>query len=108
MDAAAAGPTTATTAGTWALPAQATLRHVAALAQALPAALQSGSGAWKVDAHALTDFDSATLALLLQAQRGAAAAGRSFEVVGAPALLVQLAALYGLDGLLGLPASPPA
>jgi phospholipid transport system transporter-binding protein len=55
-----------------------------------------------VDASALTDFDSAALALLLQARRIAQAKGMPFEVSGAPDKLVQLAQLYGVADLLGL------
>ena len=55
-----------------------------------------------VDASALREFDSSALALLLQARRQAAAAGRAFELHGAPPGLVQLAQLYGVAGLLGL------
>jgi phospholipid transport system transporter-binding protein len=55
-----------------------------------------------IDASALTDFDSAALALLLQARREAQAKGMPFEVSGAPDKLVQLAQLYGVAELLGL------
>jgi phospholipid transport system transporter-binding protein len=58
-----------------------------------------------VDASALVDFDSAALAVLLQARRQADAVGRGFQVHGAPPKLVQLAQLYGVAGLLGLPAA---
>jgi phospholipid transport system transporter-binding protein len=60
------------------------------------------SGAFEVDASALDEFDSAALALLLQAKRSAQAAGRSFAVHGAPPKLQQLAQLYGVAELLGL------
>lgn len=58
-----------------------------------------------VDASPLVDFDSAALAVLLQLRRQADAAGRGFELRGAPPKLVQLAQLYGVAGLLGLPAA---
>ena len=57
-----------------------------------------------VDASALTDFDTAALALLLQARRLAQAGGRAFEVHGAPPKLTQLAQLYGVAELLSLAA----
>jgi phospholipid transport system transporter-binding protein len=89
------------------LPEDATLAQAAALAAALPAALAAeGEGPFTVDASKLTAFDSSTLALLLQAHRLANAAGRGFLVRGAPAQLAQLAALYGLDGLLPLAPEP--
>jgi phospholipid transport system transporter-binding protein len=84
------------------LPATATLEQAAALAASLPAAVSAGSGVLRIDASALTAFDSSTIALLLQAQRLARAAGRSVEVAGAPAKLHELAQLYGVDGLLML------
>ncbi len=84
------------------LPATATLEQAAALAATLPAAVAGGSGVLRVDASALTSFDSSTIALLMQARRLAQAAGRGFEVAGAPAKLSELARLYGVDGLLSL------
>lgn len=93
------------------LPANATLEHTPALATALRAQVAGGSGVLRVDASALSAFDSSTIALLLQAQRLAQGAGRGFEVAGAPAKLVELARLYGVDGLLSLlppePSEPP-
>lgn len=85
------------------LPADATLNHAAALAAQLPQALAASSGVLHLDASALKAFDSSTLALLLQAQRLAQAAGRGFEVSAVPAQLVQLARLYGVDSLLAWP-----
>jgi phospholipid transport system transporter-binding protein len=88
------------------LPADATLEHAAGLAATLPAALAQGEGLFSVDASALQDYDTSTIALLLQARRAAQAAGRGFAVTGAPAQLTQLAALYGVEELLSLSASP--
>ena len=84
------------------LPARATLEEAAALAATLPAAVASGSGVMAIDASALQAYDSSTIALLLQAQRAAQAAGRTVRIDGAPAPLVQLARLYGVDELLPL------
>jgi len=88
------------------LPATATLQQAAQLAAALPAAVAAGSGVMRVDAAALTHFDTSAIALLMQARRLAHAAGRSFEVVGAPPKLLELMQLYGVDGL--LPLAPAA
>ena len=95
------------------LPAQATLDHAAGLAESLPAALaELGAGEpFCIDASGLQSFDSSTIALLMQARRLAQAAGREFQVVGAPAQLAQLARLYGVEDLLALvdtaePAAP--
>ena len=82
------------------LPATATLEEAPALAATLAAA--DGSGVWQLDASELTAFDSSAIALLLQAQRLAQAAGRGFEVVGMPPKLIELATLYGVDALLAL------
>jgi phospholipid transport system transporter-binding protein len=84
------------------LPEHATLEQAADLAQTLPAALAEGAGVFHVDASALKAFDSSTIALLMQARRLAQAAGRGFEVAGAPAKLVELARLYGVEAMLAL------
>jgi phospholipid transport system transporter-binding protein len=55
-----------------------------------------------VDASALAELDSAAVAVLLECRRRAAAAGRPFELIGAPPKLTQLAKLYGVAPLLGL------
>ncbi|MEJ8820700.1 STAS domain-containing protein [Variovorax humicola] len=57
-----------------------------------------------VDASALTHFDSSAIAVLLECRREASAAGRGFAVKGLPPRLRELAALYGVAGL--LPAAP--
>jgi phospholipid transport system transporter-binding protein len=88
------------------LPASATLDNAAQLAAQVPAAVAQGSGVLRVDASALKAYDSSTIALLLEARRQAQAAGRGFEVAGAPATLVALATLYGVDGLLSLSSAP--
>jgi phospholipid transport system transporter-binding protein len=90
------------------LPATATLDEAAALAEALPAGIATGSGPLSIDAGALQAFDTSVIALLLQARRLATAAGRGFQVTGAPAKLAQLAQLYGVEELLSLaPATGP-
>ncbi len=91
------------------LPATATLDQAAELAATLPAAVDAGTGTLRIDASALQAYDSSTIALLLQARRLAQAAGRDFEVVGAPGKLAELARLYGVEELLSLsPSSPTA
>lgn len=84
------------------LPPTLTLDGAAAALEALHGAAASGQGALAIDASELRAFDSAALALLLQAKRLAQAAGRGFEVHGAPSKLQQLARLYGVEDLLGL------
>jgi phospholipid transport system transporter-binding protein len=82
-----------------ALPAKLNIEQAnAALAALAPAAAQS-NGALVVDAGALTEFDSAAIATLLELRR--LAPGRSFSVSGAPKAMVDLAALYGVAELLG-------
>ncbi len=90
------------------LPPQATLEQAAALAQALPAAVADGNGVLRIDASDLRSFDSSAIALLMQARRMAQAAGRGFEVAGAPAKLAELARLYGVEELLALRSGTPA
>ena len=84
------------------LPEHATIEQAATLAAGLPAAVAQGSGVLHIDASAIQACDSSTIALLLQAHRLAQAAGRGIEVSGAPAKLVQLATLYGVQDLLAL------
>ena len=88
------------------LPPTATLEETATLALTLPASVAQGSGPLVIDASALRAFDTSVIALLLQARRLAAAAGRGFQVSGAPDKLAQLARLYGVEELLSL--SPSA
>jgi phospholipid transport system transporter-binding protein len=90
------------------LPETATLEHAAALAATLPAAVAGSGAAFTVDARALKSFDSATIALLLQARRVATAGGKSFEVQGLPPKLAELARLYGVADLLALPGAASA
>ena len=90
------------------LPVNATLEHAAALAAGLPQALAGSAGVFRVDASATREVDSSTIALLLQAQRLAQAAGREFEVTGLPPKLLALASLYGVDSLLSPAAERPA
>ena len=55
-----------------------------------------------VDASGLRSFDTAAIAVLIEARRLAQAAGRSLAVRGAPASMLALAEIYGVAGLLGL------
>jgi|APLow6443716910_1056828.scaffolds.fasta_scaffold291767_2 phospholipid transport system transporter-binding protein len=84
------------------LPQSLTLDSAADALGTLQADAAGGQGTLAIDASALTAFDTAALALLLQARRLAQAGGRAFEVRGAPPKLTQLAQLYGVDVLLGL------
>lgn len=62
-----------------------------------------------LDASALTQFDSAALAVLLEFRRETLALGKSFAVQGVPSRLGNLATLYGIGELLQvLPAKPVA
>jgi phospholipid transport system transporter-binding protein len=55
-----------------------------------------------IDAGGLKDFDSAALALLLQAKRLTVGRGLRLELRNVPEALLQLAALYGVAEVLGL------
>jgi len=86
-----------------ALPAHLTLREArAALASLTPEITASTEPVIEVDAAALTHIDSATLAVLLACLRKAEAQQRRLVVLHAPARLVELATLYGVQDLLGL------
>jgi phospholipid transport system transporter-binding protein len=56
------------------------------------------------DASAMTQFDSSSLAVLLECRREALAMGRIFWVQGLPPRLRQLAGLYGIASLIPSPA----
>jgi phospholipid transport system transporter-binding protein len=81
------------------LPARATIAEASALLAQL-------DGADEVDAGALQDFDTSTVALLLEARRRAAARGAAFVVRAAPPKLRELARLYGVDELLSFEGPP--
>ncbi len=87
-----------------ALPATLTLAQASAAASGLRIALERVAlgAAWEVDASALSEFDTSALAVLLELQRAARARGAELAVAAPPAKLRQLAALYGVDALLGL------
>ena len=53
-----------------------------------------------VDAQSLQRFDSSALAVLLEFRRACARAGKTLAVQGMPGRLKDLAALYGIAGLL--------
>lgn len=53
-----------------------------------------------IDAAPLNNFDSSALAVLLAVRRECARAGKLFAVRGLPSRLRDLAALYGIEGLL--------
>ena len=81
------------------LPATLTYRQALVARQALHAQINAHS-AVVMDASALTQFDSSTLAVLLACRRQASAAGKTFAVHGLPEKLIQLAGLYGVTELL--------
>jgi phospholipid transport system transporter-binding protein len=69
--------------------------------------LQAGSAAiargdLDFDLSAVTEVDSAAVALLLEWQRQAIARGDRLQLAGVPADIASLARLYGVDSLLDL------
>ncbi|MBL8361160.1 MAG: STAS domain-containing protein [Rubrivivax sp.] len=85
------------------LPAAASIEQGSEMLGLLDAALAAESaGTLSIDASALANFDTSTLALLLEAQRRAKAQGREITVNGVPHKLVELARLYGVEELLPL------
>lgn len=66
----------------------------------LVGALQGGSGPVVVNAAPLQQFDSSALAVLLELRRMCLRANRAFCVEGLSPRLLNLATLYGIEGLL--------
>lgn len=96
-----------TGATTLALPAALTLHDARSALASLGPAITSAEGqVISIDATALAQVDSATLAVLLQCRRLAEERQRGFEVRNAPAKLVELAQLYGVAELLSLSGGP--
>lgn len=88
---------------TLALPASLTLREAGPTLRQFGAEIQGCSATGvRLDAGALQQLDSATLAVLLDCRRQAQGRQLRFEVVNAPERLVALARLYGVLELLGL------
>ena len=86
------------------LPASVTMAEAAAVHQQVQAALAANAAAaFEVDAAGLRNFDTSALAVLLEAHRGARARGWHFVIQAPPPKLQQLASLYGVAELLGLP-----
>ena len=83
------------------LPAELTQTQATACLRLLVQEVASQSDtAVVVDASALTQFDSAALAVLLACRREALARGKTFVARNLPAKLKDLAALYGIEALL--------
>lgn len=90
------------------LPSVLTHAVVPDFVRTLGPAMQSLRAELVVDASALQQFDSSALALLLECRRQALAAGQGFSVRNAPALLRQLAGLYGVAELIPAASNSPA
>jgi phospholipid transport system transporter-binding protein len=85
-----------------ALPETLTLKEApASLVGLRQAFLADASPVWRIDASPLRHLDSSAVAVLLECQRMAASQQRRIEIVGAPARLMELAHLYGVDTLIG-------
>jgi phospholipid transport system transporter-binding protein len=86
------------------LPPTLTLREASEVLRTLTETLPADTtgGTWSVDASGLRQFDSSALAVLLECTRQANAAAKTLRVEGAPPKLLELARLYGVDGLLPL------
>ncbi|QET03461.1 MULTISPECIES: STAS domain-containing protein [Cupriavidus] len=61
-----------------------------------------------VDCAGLTHVDSSAVAVLLGWQRAAAGRGQTLSIVNVPPQLGELAALYGVAGLIGLASGLPS
>jgi phospholipid transport system transporter-binding protein len=83
-----------------ALPAELTQTQASAcLRTLLPGLKSSVEPVVVVDASALSRFDSAALAVLLELRRASLSIGKTFAVRGLPARLGNLATLYGIAEL---------
>jgi len=87
------------------LPATVTLREATATLRSLAASLEAepagADGAVVVDASALQRFDSSAIAVLIECRRlTESRGGRRLRLQGAPAPLLGLAKLYGVQDLL--------
>lgn len=83
------------------LPKELTQSEATACLRMLVQGLRTQSGPDVViDATALSRFDSAALAVLLEFRRESMAMGKRFSVRGLPARLGDLATLYGIGELL--------
>jgi phospholipid transport system transporter-binding protein len=84
------------------LPATVTANEAQDTRRLLAQALKGGVAEDRVivDASNLQHFDSSALAVLLECERAADAWGKPFELRNAPAKLLALARLYGVDVLL--------
>ena len=87
------------------LPNELTQSQATACLRMLVQGLRAQSGPEVVvDATALSRFDSAALAVLLEFRRETLAMGKRFSIRGLPTRLADLATLYGIDAL--LPSTP--
>lgn len=83
------------------MPASVTAENAVATRDSLAQGLREvGGPEVVVDASSLERFDSSALAVLLDCERLAVAAGKRFNLSGMPARLASLATLYGVGGLL--------
>jgi phospholipid transport system transporter-binding protein len=82
------------------LPSELTHASASACLVQLTAAMKNESAQVQVDAAALQRFDSSALAVLLQLRRQCTGVGKSMVLQGLPERLRDLAALYGVQGIL--------
>ena len=66
----------------------------------LVAGVEAEGASVVVDAKALERFDSSALAVLLELRRVSTRLGKSLVLQGSPKHLMDLATLYGIEGLL--------
>jgi phospholipid transport system transporter-binding protein len=89
------------------LPASLTLRDAQSVLESLRQSFAADGGVvWRIDAAPVAQLDTSALAVLLECSRLAAGASRKLEIVDPPARMIDLAQLYGVDGLLGMAAAP--
>ena len=84
---------------TIALPAVLTIAEARATLAQLQQAM-AAEAAPVIDGSALKTLDSSAIAVLLDCQRQAVAAGKRLQLQALPTKLVELARLYGVDALI--------
>ena len=88
-----------------ALPASLTVYNASAALRTLAEGISSEAGdVVVIDASALAELDTSAVATLLECRRVAQTNGRCIELRSVPAKLADLARLYGVAELIGVPA----
>ena len=90
------------------LPASLTMERASEALRGLAEGIENEAGpVVVVDASALAELDTSAVATLLECRRVAQTNGRCIELRNVPPRLADLARLYGVAELIGIPAAAP-